>query len=92
MPLFHPDNCNRSADHARIFALYEIAYTAVDFVAAVFFVIGSVMFFFEAWITTGTWLFLIGSVFFALRPTVRLMREVKLLSLGDVEQVAQKLE
>lgn len=90
MKLFHRDRRNDSAAHRRIYARFEIAYTMVDFLAALMFIIGSVMFFSDAWVTTGTWLFLIGSFFFAAKPTLRLWREVKLYRLGDMEDLARR--
>ena len=92
MRLFHPDNCRKSPEHARTYALFEIAYTTVDFAAALCFVVGSVMFFSEAWVYPGTWLFLVGSVFFALKPTIRLVREFRYLSHGEIDRLAEKLE
>lgn len=47
MRLFNPDNRTRSAEHKRVYALYELAYTLNDFGAALLFVIGSIMFFSE---------------------------------------------
>ena len=92
MPLFHPQNKDRSARHSAIYAAFEIAYTIIDFSAALCFIIGSVMFFSEDWQTPGTWLFLIGSILFACKPTLRLVRELRLVALGDVEDVAKKLD
>ena len=40
------------------------------------FIIGSVLFFKTATVTAGTWLFLIGSVFFAVRPVVHVVRDM----------------
>lgn len=91
MPLFHPDNRNASAAHAKLWAAYEIAYTAVDFSAAAMFVVGSVLFFWSSTTYAATWLFVIGSVFFGLKPTIRLVREVRLVSLGRDEAVAERL-
>jgi hypothetical protein len=75
-PYFDSETRRLSPLHGRLYRLYEIAYTAVDFLAGLMFVIGSVMFFYPAWQDTGTWLFLFGSILFVLRPTVRLMREM----------------
>lgn len=88
--LFEKVYRDKSAAHQRIYAIFEILYTAVDFAAAVFFIIGSIMFFSEAWMTTGTWLFLIGSVFFAMKPALRLSRELKLAKLGDTDDLARR--
>lgn len=90
MRLFHRDRRDYSAAHRRIYARFEIAYTTVDFLAALMFIVGSVMFFSDAWQVTGTWLFLVGSFFFAAKPTLRLWREVKLYRLGDLEHLAAR--
>lgn len=79
--LFHPDNRHRSDRHARIWALSELARTLVDFLAAGMFVVGSALFFFSSTQIAATWLFLVGSLFFALKPTIRLVRELKFIAL-----------
>ena len=92
MSLFQRDRRNDSPQQARVYAAFEIAYTAVDFTAAITFVIGSVMFLSEEWTRIGTYLFIVGSICFALKPTIRLWRELKLTAMGDPEDVASKLE
>lgn len=92
MQIFHPDNRNASEEHARLWAAYEIAYTAVDFSAAAMFVVGSVFFFWSSTTFAGTWLFLIGSVFFGLKPSIRLLREIRMVSLGKDQKVAARLD
>ncbi|WP_116082734.1 YrhK family protein [Tropicimonas sp. IMCC34011] len=92
MKLFNPDQRKRSHKHKRVYARYELAYTFVDFGAAVSFVIGSVMFFFESWQTAGTWLFLIGSLLFAAKPTIRVARELHYLRIGDRKDLAERYE
>lgn len=81
--MFHPDNRNRSRDHKRIYALHELAYTINDVGAAALFVVGSILFFSEATTYAGTWLFLIGSVMFGLRPAIKMSRELRYLSMGE---------
>ncbi|MCB1344100.1 MAG: YrhK family protein, partial [Rhodobacteraceae bacterium] len=71
---------------------YEIAYTFVDFSAAGLFVVGSILFLSPATTYAATWLFIVGSVFFGLKPTIRLIRELKLVSLGEDDQVARRLD
>ncbi len=88
MTLFHPDNRNRSPEHKRIYAFYEILYTINDFGAAVLFVVGSVLFFNEDTTRAGSWLFLVGSIMFGLRPAIKLARELKYLKMGDYEKLA----
>ncbi len=73
-----------------IYAAYELVYTLVDFTAAVCFVVGSVMFFDDSLERAAIWAFLVGSICFALKPTLRLIREVHLLARGDIETVAKK--
>ncbi|PSK98672.1 YrhK-like protein [Haloactinopolyspora alba] len=57
---------------------YETASIVNDILIAVWFIVGSVMFFSEAWTTAGTWCFLIGSVELLIRPVIRLGRQVHL--------------
>lgn len=92
MKLFQHSNRERSPRSRQLYAAFELAYTLVDFGAALCFVVGSVMFFSEDWQTPGTWLFLVGSVLFAAKPTLRLVREVKLAALGDAEDLAKRFE
>lgn len=88
MGFFDPQNRFRTKRSERVYALYEIGYTAVDFTAAALFVIGSVLFLGEATVRLGTWLFVVGSLCFAAKPTIRLVREVHLLRIGRVDLVA----
>jgi hypothetical protein len=90
MALFNPDNRSKTPEHQRIYALFEIWYTTVDFAAAFLFIAGSILFFWESTQTIATWLFLVGSVCFALKPTLRLARELKYLQMGDVKTLAER--
>ena len=90
--LFSRDHRQGTDRQRRIYAAFEIAYTLVDFIAALCFVVGSVMFFSEAWQTPGTWLFLVGSICFALKPTLRLIRELKLAKMGDDTDLAKRYQ
>lgn len=90
MALFQHKNRQKSAKSRRIFAIYELVYTTVDFMAAMFFVSGSIMFFFEDWQSTGTWMFLIGSILFATKPTLRFAREMQLKALGYDDDLAAR--
>jgi len=90
--LFSRDHSHGTDRQRHIYAAFEIAYTFVDFIAALCFIVGSVMFFFENWQTFGTWLFLIGSICFALKPTLRLVRELKLAAMGDDTDLAKRFE
>lgn len=90
MNLFDPRHKHVSPEHARLYALYELLFTAVDFSAAALFVIGSILFFDESTVELGTWLFLIGSIFFALKPTIRLAREWHMFRLGKLNALADR--
>lgn len=89
MRLFDPDNRTRSEEHKKIYAFHELAYTINDLGAAALFVIGSVLFFNASTTYFGTWLFLIGSIMFGLRPVIKLSRELKYLRMGDYDDVAK---
>ena len=91
MAIFSPQNRDKTARHRRIWAAYELVYTLVDFGAATCFVIGSVLFFYQSLQTAGTWFFLVGSVLFAAKPSLRLAREGKLAAIGDTEDLAKRL-
>ncbi len=73
--MFDPRLATASDRHARVYGRYQKIYTAVEFAAAVAFVIGSAFFFSDALTPAADWLFLVGSVLFAARPTVRVLRE-----------------
>ena len=88
--MFDPNSPHRSKAHARIFAFYELLYTLVDFAAAILFVTGSVLFFWEETIYAATWMFVAGSCCFALKPTLRLIREISYLRLGDIEELERR--
>ncbi|EEB83009.1 YrhK family protein [Roseobacter sp. GAI101] len=90
MKLF--DHKNREASEASrtLYARFELAHTFVDFMAAVCFIVGSILFFFESEQIPATWLFLIGSFLFAAKPTLRLVREIKLYRMGDVKDLAKR--
>jgi len=91
MVLFDPANREKSDRHAALYAAYEIAFTVADFSAATLFVVGSVMFFWPSYETAAIWCFVIGSLFFLMKPALRLARELHYLSIGDVEDIARKL-
>lgn len=90
MALFSPENGGRSERTRRIWAAFELVYTIVDFGAALCFIVGSVMFFYAGWQTTGTWFFLVGSIMFAAKPSLRLAREIRLARLGDTKDLAKR--
>jgi len=90
MALFSPENHTKNERNKRIYAIYELVLTVADFGAAVFFVIGSIMFYFEEWQTIGTSFFLFGSVLFASKPTIRVLRELRYAHIGDVDDLADR--
>ncbi|KAA5605897.1 hypothetical protein F1188_08910 [Roseospira marina] len=53
--------------------LYALVHLLVDFLAGLTFTVGSVLFFWPATETPAIWLFVIGSVLFMAKPTVRLV-------------------
>jgi len=92
MKLFRHETRQKSAESRRVWALYELAYTLVDFGAAICFTIGSVLFFWNSLETAAIWLFTVGSVLFLAKPTIRLVRELTLLRMGDYEELAERAE
>lgn len=90
MRLFNPDTPQRSARHIRLYAMYELGFTIVDFAASILFVIGSALFFYASTVVLGTWMFLAGSICFGVKPSIRLIREFHLLSLGDDSTLAER--
>lgn len=88
--IFTTDKRNKSEEHQRLYASFEIAYTVVDFSAAALFIVGSLMFFSDALMIPGTWCFLVGSVCFALKPTLRLVREVRMARLDKLQLLAKR--
>lgn len=60
------------ADQARTDDL--LFYTVVDFLAALFFVIGSLLFFQDATYIPGVWMYLLGSIGFGVKPSITLIK------------------
>ena len=81
MKLFDHKLRSATERHERAVRHYELARTLVEFLAALCFIVGSILFFYAALQFAGTWLFLIGSILFAVRPTMRLMLELHLTRL-----------
>ncbi|RKF14221.1 hypothetical protein D6850_12450 [Roseovarius spongiae] len=92
MRLFQHENRQKSPASRRLYALYEIAYTIVDFIAALSFLVGSILFFWAKYETPAVWLFVIGSTCFCLKPTIRMAREIRLLGMGDTEDLAKRYD
>lgn len=89
MPLFHSQNRTRSPESERLYARYELMHTLVDFAAAILFLVGSVLFFWKSLKTAAIWLFVLGSLCFCAKPTIRLVREIQLYRMGKFEKLAQ---
>lgn len=87
MRFFEPDLKRKSSQHKQVYALYELAHTAVDLAAAILFVVGSILFFYKQLQDAGTWCFLVGSIFFAAKPTLKVVREVHLLKIRDYNKL-----
>ncbi|MDQ6783179.1 MAG: YrhK family protein [Actinomycetota bacterium] len=60
--------------HVEVYWRYQVVRTAVDFGAAACFVVGSAFFFFTSTTRAADWLFLAGSLLFALKPTIEMVR------------------
>jgi len=90
MKLFRHANRERNHDTRRVYALYEIAHTAVDFAAALCFLVGSVLFFWQSLETAAIWLFVVGSMFFFLKPAIRLTREIQLYRMGRIDRLIDR--
>jgi YrhK-like protein len=78
MRLLDPALNALSPRHVAVFWRYQLVRTAVDFGAAVCFVIGSVFFFFVDLTRAADWLFLVGSILFAVKPTIDVVRSLHL--------------
>ncbi|WIE64858.1 YrhK family protein [Curtobacterium sp. MCLR17_036] len=65
-------------EELRIRGVYETISIVNDIMVALWFIVGSILFFSESTTTAGTWLFLIGSVQLLVRPVIRLVRRVHL--------------
>ena len=65
-------------EQLRIRGVYESLSIANDFLAGILFLVGSILFFRESPMVAATWLFVLGSVLFVLRPSIRLVRRVHL--------------
>lgn len=92
MTYFNPENRNRTPRNRRLYAAYEIGYTAVDTIAALSFLGGSFLFLSESTRPAGTWLFVVGSFFFAMKPTLRLVREMHYAAIGRTDHLARRAE
>ncbi len=88
--LFRQENRECSEAARRLYAWTELLHTAVDFLAAAMFLVGSILFFGAATQYAATWLFVLGSLAFASKPTIRLWREIRLYRMGKIEELAER--
>lgn len=70
-----------TSKHGEVYNAYQTIYDTVDALAAIAFIVGSALFFSEETQTSATWLFLIGSVFFAVRPCIHVVRDLHMARL-----------
>jgi hypothetical protein len=75
---FDPQYINSSRRHATIYSRYQQAYAWVDAGAAVAFIVGSVFFLDESKKLAAAWLFVVGSVLFALVPSITVLQAMHL--------------
>lgn len=61
---------------------YESLSIVNDVLVAVWFIVGSILFFNESTATAGTWLFLAGSIELLIRPVIRLSRNIHIRSVS----------
>jgi hypothetical protein len=78
MKLLDPALKDLSPRHLEVYWRYQIVRTAVDFGAATCFVVGSAFFFFASMARPADWLFLVGSILFAVKPTIDMIRSLHL--------------
>ncbi|MDL4842175.1 YrhK family protein [Aquibacillus rhizosphaerae] len=57
---------------------YQILYNINDFLISLWFLIGSIFFFYESWKTIGIWFFVIGSAQLSVRPMIRIIHSIHL--------------
>lgn len=75
---FDPRRTTASPRHAEIAGRYQNVYILVEFAAAVAFIVGSVFFFYRNLTLAADWMFLAGSILFAVRPTVSVAQQIHL--------------
>ena len=71
-------------EEIRLRKRYELLSILNDILVAVWFIIGSILFFGESTVTAGTWLFLLGSVQLLIRPVIRLVRSIHISRIGGI--------
>ena len=81
--LLEPLLSDLSPRHLEMYWRYQVVRTAVDFGAAMCFVLGSVFFFYKSMSVAADWLFFAGSILFAVKPTIDMVRSVHLRHLPN---------
>ncbi len=69
-------------EELRIRRRYETLSIGNDVLIALWFLVGSVLFFREATSTAATWCFLLGSIEFLIRPAIRIARRIHIGRVG----------
>ena len=77
-------------DEVTIRRRYETMSIVNDILIALWFTVGSFLFFSDATTYAGTWLFVAGSIELLIRPVIRLTRQVHLRRLQGVSETAHE--
>ena len=77
-PAPHPLVLSIGHDELVIRRRYEVASIVNDILVALWFIVGSILFFSDATTIAGTWCFLAGSIELLIRPVIRLARHLSL--------------
>lgn len=65
-------------EELRIRRRYQTASIFNDFLIGLWFLVGSIAFFWPDWVDFGTWLFVVGSAQLLIRPVIRLAHRIHL--------------
>ena len=68
---------------------WEVVSIINDILVAVWFIVGSILFFRESTTVIGTWFFLLGSIELLIRPVIRLARRVHLTRIGRTRTASE---
>ncbi|WP_032367562.1 YrhK family protein [Rhodococcoides fascians] len=68
---------------------WEVVSIINDILVAVWFIVGSILFFRESMTVIGTWFFLLGSIELLIRPVIRLARRVHLTRIGRARTASE---
>ncbi|MCL2582047.1 MAG: YrhK family protein [Streptosporangiales bacterium] len=92
MRILDPTLHTLSPRHLEVFWRYQLVRTGVDFGAACCFVVGSICFFYASLDIPAAWLFLIGSILFAVKPSIDMVRSLHLRRLPASEAAEEITE